>query len=99
MMYDTIRREAAMQEVLGILEKKVRALVEERAVYLAERDLLAVKVMELEDVTQALKDEMQTLKIRIKELEATQDGAQQEAVITSMVVEEMISLIDEKQAA
>ena len=98
-MYDTIRREAAMQEVLGILEKKVRALVEERAVYLAERDLLAVKVMELEDVTQALKDEMQTLKIRIKELEATQDGAQQEAVITSMVVEEMISLIDEKQAA
>ena len=88
-----------MQEVLGILEKKVRTLVEERAVYLAERDLLAVKVMELEDSIQALKEEMQTLQGKISEFEAAQNGAQQESVITSMVVEEMISLIDEKQAA
>ncbi len=77
-----------MQELLQTLECKIRLLLQERDEYAREKDALALKVMELQDL-------LDSSSLSLQELKIVCEHEKQEALLASMVVEEMIVTIDE----
>lgn len=76
-----------MQELLQALELRVRSVVKERESFMHDRDSLAMRVLELEE-------EILSMRAQLVAINEQKDQAQQDSMLASMLVEDIIVHID-----
>lgn len=76
-----------MHELLSFLELKVKELINDRKSIGHERDLLAQKVIELQEKIDNLEEELSTVKIDC-------ESKEQDVMLASMVVEDLLEELD-----
>ena len=79
--------ESNMQELLSLLESKVKGLIKERKNLLYDRDMLSQKVIELQDKVDLLTKDLNIMKIDY-------EAKEQDVMLASMVVEDLLEELD-----
>lgn len=79
-----------IQQMLSLLEIKIKFILEEKQALLLERDALAQKVIELQDKIDDMQDKINNIKIEYSTRE-------EDAVLTSLVVEDLLQIIEDAE--
>ena len=77
-----------MQEILSLLELKVKALLMEKRNFSNERDALAQKIIELQDKVDFLQKKLETLKLDY-------EAKENDVLLASMVVDDLLQELDD----
>jgi hypothetical protein len=77
-----------LQDLLSILELKIKSISDERRIICQERDAMAHKIIELQE-------HIDLLMKKIDEMKSQGEMKDQDLLLTSMVVEELLQELDD----